>query len=117
MEGVLVRAKGEGKTISVTVVTDHEGRYSFPASRLAPGKYKIDIRAVGYDLASPVSVEVAAGATRRADLKLVKTKDLDSSAHQLRVAAQRSGNRGAEEPAISLRRLPLSRADRAEHVR
>ena len=76
MEGVLVRAKGEGKTISITVVTDHEGRYSFPASRLMPGKFNIDIRAVGYDLASPVSVEVAAGATRRADLKLVKTKDL-----------------------------------------
>ena len=78
MEGVLVRAKGEGKTISVTVVTDHEGRYSFPASRLMPGKYKIDIRAVGYDLGSPVSVEVTAGVTRRADLKLVKTKDLIS---------------------------------------
>ena len=78
MEGVLVRAKGEGKTISVTVVTDNEGRYSFPVNRLMPGKYNIDIRAVGYDLPSPVSVEVAAGATRRADLKLVKTKDLVS---------------------------------------
>ena len=78
MEGVLVRAKGEGKTISVTVVTDHEGRYSFPESRLAPGKYRIDIRAVGYDLEGPVSVEVAAGVTQRADLKLVKTKDLFS---------------------------------------
>src|SRR5271157_5124392 len=76
MEGVLVRAKGEGKTISVTVVSDHAGRYSFPASRLAPGKYNVDIRAVGYDLAGPVSVEVAAGATSRADIKLVKTKDL-----------------------------------------
>jgi virginiamycin B lyase len=78
MEGVLVRAKGEGKTISVTVVTDREGRYSFPASRLAPGKFNIDIRAVRYDLEKPVSVEVAAGATRAADLKLVKTKDLVS---------------------------------------
>jgi virginiamycin B lyase len=78
MEGVLVRAKGEGKTISVTVATDHEGQYSFPANRLVAGKYNIDIRAVGYDLASPVSVEVAAGITRRADLKLVKTKDLIS---------------------------------------
>jgi streptogramin lyase len=78
MEGVLVRAKGEGKTISITVVTDHDGRYSFPASRLMPGKYNIDIRAVGYDLASAVSVEVAAGVTRRADLNLVKTKDLIS---------------------------------------
>ena len=26
MEGVLVRAKSEGKTISVTVVTGHDGR-------------------------------------------------------------------------------------------
>src|ERR1700686_211142 len=78
MEGVLVRAKGEGKTISVTVVTDHEGRYSFPTSSLMPGKYKIDIRAVGHDLGSPVSVEVTASVTRRADLKLVKTKDLIS---------------------------------------
>jgi len=76
MEGVLVRAKGEGKTISVTVVSDRQGVYSFPANRLAPGKYNIDIRAVGYDLASPVSADVTAGATGRADLKLVKTKDL-----------------------------------------
>src|ERR1700688_610225 len=59
MEGVLVRAKSEGKTISTTVVTDQEGRYSFPASKLVPGKFNIDIRAVGYDLASPVSAEVA----------------------------------------------------------
>lgn len=78
MEGVLVRAKGEGKTISITVVTDHEGNYSFPARRINPGKYSIDIRAVGYDLASPVSVEVADGRTSRADLKLVKTKELIS---------------------------------------
>src|SRR5579872_709973 len=76
MEGVLVRAKGQGKTISVTVVTDHAGRYSFPASRLAAGKFDIDIRAVGYDLAAPTSVEITAGATRTSDLKLVKTKDL-----------------------------------------
>ena len=78
MEGVLVRAKGEGKTISVTVVTDRLGRYSFPANRLAPGKFNIDMRAVGYDLGGPVSVEVTAGATAHADLKLVKTKDLIS---------------------------------------
>jgi virginiamycin B lyase len=76
MEGVLIRAKGEGKTISITVVSDHEGNYYFPANRLAPGKFNIDIRAVGYDLASPVSTEVVAGVTTHADLKLVKTKDL-----------------------------------------
>jgi virginiamycin B lyase len=76
MEGVLVRAKGEGKTISITVVTDHEGRFAFPANRLAPGKFNIDIRAIGYELAAPASVQVAAGVTNHADLKLVKTKDL-----------------------------------------
>jgi streptogramin lyase len=76
MEGVLVRAKGAGKTISVTVVTDHTGNYAFPASRLMPGKYNIDVRAVGYDLSTPVSAEVSTGATRRSDLRLVKTKDL-----------------------------------------
>jgi virginiamycin B lyase len=78
MEGVLVRAKGAGKTISITVVTDREGRYSFPASKLTTGKYNIEIRAIGYDLASPLSVDVAAGAMRTADLRLVKTKDLVS---------------------------------------
>src|SRR5580765_5768055 len=61
MEGVVVRAKGVGKTISVAVVTDHDGRYSFPADRLAPGKFNIDMRAVGYDLVTPVSVDVKAG--------------------------------------------------------
>ena len=76
MEGVVVRAKGVGSRIGVAVISDHEGRYSFPAERLAPGKYNIDIRAVGYDLAAPAMTELAAGATRRVDLKLVKTKDL-----------------------------------------
>jgi virginiamycin B lyase len=78
MEGVLVRAKGEGKSISITVVSDREGRYSFPAARLAPGKFHLDIRAVGYDLASPATAEVAARRSTRLDLKLVKTKDLIS---------------------------------------
>jgi virginiamycin B lyase len=76
MEGVLVRAKGVGSTVSVTVVTDHRGNYSFPAARLAPKTYNLDIRAVDYDLANPVSVRVLPGKTARADLKLEKTKDL-----------------------------------------
>src|SRR5262249_35080104 len=52
MEGVLVTAKKAGSTIATTVVTNKEGRYSFPASRLEPGQYTIKIRAVGYDLNS-----------------------------------------------------------------
>src|SRR5258708_14482781 len=76
MEGVLVRAKGEGRTISITVVTDHEGRYSFPASRLMTGKSHFRLGAVGSDLESGVPVGVAAGSTSRADWKLVNTTDL-----------------------------------------
>src|SRR5262249_30033391 len=34
MEGVLVSAKKEGSTITTTVVTDEQGRYSFPAARM-----------------------------------------------------------------------------------
>jgi virginiamycin B lyase len=76
MEGVLVRAKAQTSPISITVVTDEAGRYSFPASRLLPGKFDISIRAVGYDLAAPVSVEIVPGKTSHADLKLSKTKNL-----------------------------------------
>jgi virginiamycin B lyase len=78
MEGVLVRAKGVGSTITVTVVTDHSGRYAFPTNKLGPGRYTISIRAVGYDLAGPASVEVAAGETAHADLNLTKTENLVS---------------------------------------
>src|SRR5262249_6158986 len=44
MEGVLVSAKKAGSTITVTVVTDAKGRYSFPADRLDAGHYAITIR-------------------------------------------------------------------------
>lgn len=78
MEGVLVNAKKDGSTITTTVVSDAQGRYSFPASRLEPGRYALSIRAVGFDLEGPKSAEVAAGKTAAADLALVKTKDLAS---------------------------------------
>src|ERR1700732_857562 len=76
MEGVLVRAKGGGSSMSVTVVSDHEGRYSFPANRLVPGKYELSIRAAGYQLVSPASATVASGETNREDLALKKSENL-----------------------------------------
>ena len=36
MEGVLVRAKKDGSNITVTVVSDQKGEYSFPGGRLGP---------------------------------------------------------------------------------
>jgi len=76
MEGVLVSAKKAASTITVTVVSDAKGRYAFPAAKLAPGRYALRVRAVGYDLDGPDSAEVAAGRTAAADLKLKKTSDL-----------------------------------------
>jgi virginiamycin B lyase len=75
MEGVLVSAKREGSTITTTVVTDTQGRYSFPAARVEPGKYTISIRAVGYKLDSVKTVDVPASGGS-ADLKLGKVKTL-----------------------------------------
>ncbi len=75
MEGVLVSAKKQSSTITVTVVTDAKGQYSFPADRLDAGRYAIAIRAVGYNLDGPTAVDIA-GVGAKADIKLVKTKNL-----------------------------------------
>jgi virginiamycin B lyase len=72
MEGVIVSAKKDGSTITVSVISNAQGRYSFPAARLEPGRYSLQIRAAGYDLEGPKSIEVPAAA---ADLKLRKTRN------------------------------------------
>src|SRR5215467_10306205 len=58
MEGVVVSATRAGSNITITVVTGADGRYSFPASRLAPGQYTLAVRAVGYELDQPGKVEL-----------------------------------------------------------
>jgi streptogramin lyase len=78
LEGVLVSAQKSGSTISVTVVTDKEGRYSFPVARLEAGDYALRIRAVGYDLDGPAQVSIAADKTATADLKLRAARDIAS---------------------------------------
>ena len=76
MEGVLVSAKRNGSTITVSVVTDAAGRYAFPTNRLAPGQYAISIRATGYDLDTPKAGRVEAGQAVIADLKLKHARNL-----------------------------------------
>jgi len=73
MEGVLVSAKKA--TITVTVVSDAEGRYRFPEKKLAPGKYVLSVRAVGYELEGSNAVDVLHKATTR-DIQLKKAGDL-----------------------------------------
>src|SRR2546422_621668 len=64
MEGVLVSARQEGSTVTITVVSGEQGRYSFPSTKVAPGRYAVRIRAVGYDLDGPKAVEVGAAIRR-----------------------------------------------------
>src|SRR4029078_8469333 len=76
MEGVVISAKRDGSTMTVSVVSDAQGRYSFPRNRLEPGQYSVRMRAVGYELERPATVEVTAQQTAHLDLKLVDTQDL-----------------------------------------
>src|SRR5258706_236150 len=75
MEGVLVSAKKAGSTITVTVVSDREGRYRFPDKKLTPGKYALSVRAAAYLLDDSESVQLGHQPLTR-DLSLRKTDDL-----------------------------------------
>jgi len=75
MEGVLVSAKKAGSTITVTVVSDKQGRYSFPAGKLEPGKYSLKVRAAGYELEGSPDV-VLTGKPSTREIKLRKTSNL-----------------------------------------
>jgi hypothetical protein len=78
MEGVVVSAKKDGATITVSVVTDKDGKYSFPAARLGPGRYRLSMRAGGYELASPKAVDLPAAQPATAEIKLRATKNIAS---------------------------------------
>src|SRR6266853_2500930 len=58
MEGVVVSAKKAGSTVTISVVSDDQGRFSFPSAKLESGGYSLRVRATGYDLDGPVSVDV-----------------------------------------------------------
>ena len=77
MSGVLVSARRLDSPITVTVVSDENGKYAFPADRLQPGRYKLSIRAAGYDLQSPSEVEVKAE-QEQTNIVLAPTSDLAS---------------------------------------
>ena len=74
MEGVVISAKKDGSTITVSVISDNTGHYSFPASRLDPGHYTLKIRAIGYQGSG--TADVAAGNPANADLALTKVKNI-----------------------------------------
>ncbi len=92
MEGVLVSAKKAGGNITITVVSDKNGRYSFPANKLAPGQYAIRIRAVGYDYDNGKPVEVVAQKPANYDIKLRRTEDLAAQLSNAEWLASIPGN-------------------------
>src|SRR5256885_3155235 len=70
MEGVVVTARKEGSTISISTVTDDKGRYNFPETKLDSGDYLLKIRAIGYELLGPAGIDVRRGVTAGAGLSL-----------------------------------------------
>ena len=78
MEGVLVSARKSGSPVTTTVVSDREGRYRFPASRLEPGEYALRVRAAGYELERDTTANVTSQKTATADLPLQHARDLAS---------------------------------------
>jgi streptogramin lyase len=76
MEGVLVSAQKTNSPITITVVSDEQGRFSFPTTKLGPGQYSLRIRAIGYELGGTQSANVVAQKATTVNLRLRKTKDL-----------------------------------------
>jgi streptogramin lyase len=78
LEGVVVSAKRAGSNMTISLNTNTQGRFTFPADRLETGKYTITIRAAGYELDGTKVVDVTSGQAATADLKLKKTRNLAS---------------------------------------
>ena len=76
MEGVVVGARKAGSPVAISVVTDTDGRFSFPSSKLESGLYALRIRATGWELESPVSADVVLAQPRVTDLKLRRVADI-----------------------------------------
>ena len=73
MEGVLVKAKQAAGNITITVVSDAQGRYAFPANKISPGNYIVSVKAAGYEVPNR-SMSVTVGAeTTKLDLQPQKS--------------------------------------------
>ena len=94
MEGVVVSAKKDGSTITVSVVTDAQGRFAFPAARLEPGRYSLKARAAGYELDAARAANVPPDGQAKVDIRLKKARNL---AAQLTNAEWMSSMPGTDE--------------------
>ena len=99
LEGVVVSVRREGVNFTVSVVSDADGRFTFPRSHIEPGTYDLTIRAVGYSL-SPVSVEVTANETATSNHRLRKTTDLASQLSSLEWAMSMPGTTAEKDQLV-----------------
>jgi virginiamycin B lyase len=76
-EGVAVSASRADSTITISVFSDTKGLYAFPKTKLAPGGYEIKIRATGYQLKSPVPINVESAGPARLDLALESVEHVE----------------------------------------
>ena len=100
MEGVVVSARRGGANFTVSVVSDAQGRYSFPRTHLDAGTYVVTTRAVGYDLSDPGPVEVAASQPASLDLRLQPTTDLASQLSSIEWAMSMPGTTAEKDQLV-----------------
>src|SRR5262249_21265948 len=75
MEGVVVSAKKDGSTIAISVISDATGNFMFPDAKLEPSKDTLSIRAIGFELDGPKTVDVVEAGAPVA-IKLKKARNL-----------------------------------------
>src|SRR6202049_2889283 len=123
MEGVLVSARRDDSTITVTVVSDAQGHYAFPQKRLEPGRYSLKIRAVGYELDDPGQIQISPHKTATADLKLRKVVDISSQLTNTEWLMSMPGSHDVKAALLNcvvchtLERIVRSKHDAAEWVK
>lgn len=70
VEGVLIRATDQ-KGAAVSVFSRADGAYVFPDNTLQGGRYRVDIRAAGYRLASATQIDLKEGEPKTLPLRLL----------------------------------------------
>src|SRR3989441_1619579 len=74
----VISAREDGLTVSISVVTNAQGRFAFPADRLESGHYTLKARAAGYELDGVKGAAVAAGQETKVEIKLRTVKNLSA---------------------------------------
>ena len=78
MEGVIVSAKRPESTITVSVVSNKDGEYRFPQSRMPAGSYELSVRATGYELPAANIVKINDAQTASVNLELSPVEDISA---------------------------------------